>query len=99
MPMSQSPSCFAAGVALRLSHPNRAAPFRMPARSRVGRRQSGQRVLLGFVPDAQLDRVHAEFNRELVHRAFEPERAHRFPGSAHASEGVGDHVHPHRLNV
>jgi hypothetical protein len=34
---------------------------------------------------------------ELIHRRFEPKRAHRFARSAH--ERVGDHVHLHRLDV
>ena len=83
-------------AALVPAEPRRAIPpgLHDPA---LGEGQSGQRVLLGFVPDAQLDRVHAEFMSELVHRGFEPERADRFAGSAH--EGVGDHVHLDRLDV
>ena len=49
------------------------------------------RVLLGLVADAQLDRVHAELGGQLVHRAFQAERADGFSWCAH--EGVGEHVH------
>ena len=49
------------------------------------------RVLLGLVADAQLDRVHAELDGELVDRGLEREGADRFARGAH--EGVGEHVH------
>jgi hypothetical protein len=97
MPTSQSPSRFAAGVALRLSQPNLDAITPCLNDPALGEAKSGQRILVGFVPDAQLDRVHAKFNRELVHRGFEPERADRFAWCAH--ESVGDHIHLHRFDV
>jgi hypothetical protein len=76
-------------MALRPPEPFRA---RAPGRDDVAgreRRAFGW-VLFRFVTDAQFDRVHAERDRQLVHRAFQTKTADRFSRRAH--EGVGEHV-------
>ena len=53
-------------------------------------RRAAHRIAVGKIAQPQLDRVHAQIVRQLVHRAFDGERADGLAGAAH--EGVGQHV-------
>ena len=55
-----------------------------------GKAQPGGRILLRFVADAQLDRVHAKFRGQLVDSGLETKGPDRLTRRTH--ERVGEHV-------
>ena len=89
MPTSQRPSRRTPGVGSRPAQPKRSAPSRRHSsrpRELNGSPVSGSS--LGLVADAQLDRVEAGRDGELVHRALERVEPGVSPG-ARIHDGVG----------
>src|SRR5207247_1054023 len=78
------------GVALAPAEAFGGDPVALPRRA-AGEGQFLELVLLGFVAQAQRDRIDVQCHRQFVHRRFDREDAARFAGSAHVRRRV--HVH------
>ncbi len=84
VPTSQRPSRRAPGAGSRPSQPKRSAPSRRHCEQAArAERQPALGVGLGLVAHAQLDRVEAGRERELVHRGLERVHARRLARRAH----------------
>ena len=74
MPISWLPSRVARGVGLRRDQPNASPPCRKQSVSR--RVENGRfvgEIAVGFVAQPQLDRIHAQPEREVVHGRLQRE--------------------------